>query len=61
MAFIFIVAKVTKENIGADFLNKFYLLIVIHKQKLIGGVTLLNVKSEIMTIFDENYTFDHAS
>lgn len=59
----FIVAKVSKGIIGADFLHQFHLLIDIHKQKLIDGITQLSVKSEILTISDEYRisTFDRAS
>lgn len=49
----FIVAKVTKGIIGADFLHKFQLLIDIHKKKLIDGVTSISVNSEIMSMTEE--------
>lgn len=50
----FIVAKVSRGIIGADFLNQFHLLIDIHNKKLIDGVTQLSVKGAIRSISDEH-------
>lgn len=50
----FIIAKVSKGIIGADFLNKFHLLIDLFHQKLIDGVTNLSIKGEVTTIH-QNY------
>ncbi|XP_035228840.1 uncharacterized protein LOC118200955 [Stegodyphus dumicola] len=46
----FIVAKVSKRMLGADFLNQFHLLIDIKKKQLIDGITQLKVSSDIMSI-----------
>lgn len=48
----FVVAKVTRGIIGADFLNKFQLLIDLHHKKLIDGVTNLSIKGEVTAIQD---------
>ncbi|GFX14754.1 hypothetical protein TNCV_1484981 [Trichonephila clavipes] len=52
--FPFIIAKVDKGIIGADFLNKFNLLIDIRNKQLIDGITKLHVKGEISSILQEN-------
>ncbi|GFX90036.1 retrovirus-related Pol polyprotein from transposon 17.6 [Trichonephila clavipes] len=46
----FIIAKVERGIIGADFLQKFQLLIDLHNRKLIDGVTNLSIKGEVATI-----------
>ncbi|GFU30856.1 retrovirus-related Pol polyprotein from transposon 17.6 [Trichonephila clavipes] len=46
----FIIAKVKRKIIGADFLQKFQLLIDLHNRKLIDGVTNLSIKGEVATI-----------
>lgn len=46
----FLIAKVNRGIIGADFLQKFQLLIDLHKRRLIDGVTNLSIKGEIATI-----------
>lgn len=48
--FPFIIAKVDKPILGADFLSKFKLLIDIHNRKLIDGVTNISIKSEVMCV-----------
>ena len=48
--FPFILAKVDKAIIGADFLNKFKLLIDIHNKTLIDGITKLSVRHHITTV-----------
>ncbi|GFS92486.1 transposon Ty3-G Gag-Pol polyprotein [Trichonephila clavipes] len=50
----FIVAKVKRGIIGADFLQKFQLLIDLHNRKLIDGVTNLSIKGEVATIQENN-------
>ncbi|GFW36705.1 hypothetical protein TNCV_1220371 [Trichonephila clavipes] len=50
----FIIAKVKRGIIGADFLQKFQLLIDLHKRKLIDGVTNLSIKGEVATIQENN-------
>ncbi|GFW25481.1 hypothetical protein TNCV_3722091 [Trichonephila clavipes] len=52
--FPLIIAKVDKGIIGADFLNKFNLLIDIRNKQLIDGITNLHVKWEISSILQEN-------
>ncbi|GFX65278.1 transposon Ty3-G Gag-Pol polyprotein [Trichonephila clavipes] len=52
--FPFIIAKVDKGIIGADFLNKFNLLIDIRNKQLIDGITNLHVNGEISSILQEN-------
>ncbi|GBN66776.1 Transposon Ty3-I Gag-Pol polyprotein [Araneus ventricosus] len=52
----FIMAKVNRGIIVADFLNQFQLLIDIHSRKLIDGVTQLSIRSEIMTVSDYQCT-----
>ncbi|GFW37581.1 transposon Ty3-I Gag-Pol polyprotein [Trichonephila clavipes] len=52
--FSFIIAKVSKGILGADFLNKFKLLIDIRNKQLIDGITNLHVKGEISSILQEN-------
>lgn len=44
------------------FLSTFHLLTDIHSQKFIDRITQLDVKSEIMTVSDENFisTFEHS-
>ncbi|GFX92962.1 transposon Ty3-G Gag-Pol polyprotein [Trichonephila clavipes] len=39
---------------GADFLQKFQLLIDLHNRKLIDGVTNLSIKGEVATIQESN-------
>lgn len=50
----FILAKVSKGTLGADFLAKFQLVIGIYQKKLTDGVTNLCIKSEIMSITIDN-------
>ncbi|GFX98998.1 hypothetical protein TNCV_4301731 [Trichonephila clavipes] len=50
----FIIAKVERGIIGADFLQKFQLLIDLHNRKLIDGVTNLSIKGEVATIHKKN-------
>ncbi|GFU97786.1 retrovirus-related Pol polyprotein from transposon opus [Trichonephila clavipes] len=50
----FIIAKVKRGIIGADFLQKFQLLIDLHNRKLIDGVTNLSIKGEVSTIQENN-------
>ncbi|GFX52393.1 hypothetical protein TNCV_4324111 [Trichonephila clavipes] len=50
----FIIAKVKRGIIGADFLRKFQLLIDLHNRKLIDGVTSLSIKGEVATIQENN-------
>ncbi|GFS92358.1 hypothetical protein TNCV_411131 [Trichonephila clavipes] len=59
----FIIAKVKRGIIGADFLRKFQLLIDLHNRKLIDGVTNLSIKGEVATIQENNYlsTVNRAS
>ncbi|XP_055941785.1 uncharacterized protein LOC129971835 [Argiope bruennichi] len=48
--FPFILAKVDKAIIGADFLTKFKLLIDIHNKQLINGITKLSVRYHVTTV-----------
>ncbi|GFY17234.1 transposon Ty3-G Gag-Pol polyprotein [Trichonephila clavipes] len=50
----FIIAKVKRGIIGADFLQKFQLLVDLHNRKLIDGVTNLSIKGEVATIQENN-------
>ncbi|GFT14596.1 retrovirus-related Pol polyprotein from transposon 17.6 [Trichonephila clavipes] len=50
----FIIAKVKRGIIGADFLKKFQLLIDLHNRKLIDGVTNLSIKGEVAAIQENN-------
>ena len=50
----FIIAKVSKGILGADFLNRFNLLIDIKNKKLIDGVTKLSIIGEITSSDDES-------
>ncbi|GFT03560.1 hypothetical protein TNCV_2986781 [Trichonephila clavipes] len=50
----FIIAKLKRGIIGADFLQKFQLLIDLHNRKLIDGVTNLSIKGEVATIQENN-------
>lgn len=50
----FILAKVSEGIRGADFLAKFKLVIGIHQKKLTDGVTNLCIRSEIMSITNDN-------
>ncbi|GFX75700.1 hypothetical protein TNCV_3575251 [Trichonephila clavipes] len=50
----FIIAKVKRGIIGADFLRKFQLLIDLHNRKLIDGVTNLSIKGEVATVQEIN-------
>ncbi|GFW99422.1 transposon Tf2-9 polyprotein [Trichonephila clavipes] len=50
----FIIANVKRGIIGADFLQKFQLLIDLHNRKLIDGVTNLSIKGEVATIQENN-------
>ncbi|XP_035230248.1 uncharacterized protein LOC118202199 [Stegodyphus dumicola] len=52
--FPFILAKVDKAIIGADFLNKFKLLVDIHNKKLIDGIINLSVRSNVTTVFSDH-------
>lgn len=49
----FVVAKTNKPIIGADFLNKFKLLVDISNRRLIDGETQLCVKGDVTTISNE--------
>lgn len=49
----FIIAKVSKGILGADFLNRFNLLIDIKNKQLIDGVTKLSIIGEITSSTDE--------
>lgn len=51
----FIIAKINKGIIGADFLNNFKLVIDINKRKLIDGVTNLSIQGEITSISEETH------
>ncbi|GFV82910.1 transposon Ty3-G Gag-Pol polyprotein [Trichonephila clavipes] len=46
----FIIAKVKRGIIDADFLQKFQLLIDLHKRKLIDEVTNVSIKGEVATV-----------
>ncbi|GFU91657.1 retrovirus-related Pol polyprotein from transposon 17.6 [Trichonephila clavipes] len=48
-----IIVKVKRGIIGADFLQKFQLLIDLHNRKLIDGVTNLSIK-EVATVQENN-------
>ncbi|GFS35238.1 transposon Ty3-I Gag-Pol polyprotein [Nephila pilipes] len=48
--FPFILAKVDKAIIGADFLKKFKLLIDIHNKQIIDGITNLAVRRHVTTV-----------
>ncbi|GFX31200.1 transposon Ty3-I Gag-Pol polyprotein [Trichonephila clavipes] len=50
----FIIAKVKRGIIGADFLQKTQLLIDLYIRKLIDGVTNLSIKGEVATIQENN-------
>ncbi|GFX30143.1 transposon Ty3-I Gag-Pol polyprotein [Trichonephila clavipes] len=50
----FIIAKVKRGIIGADFLQKFQLLIDLRSRKLIDGVTNLSIKGEVATVQEIN-------
>ncbi|GFS64195.1 transposon Ty3-G Gag-Pol polyprotein [Trichonephila clavipes] len=50
----FIIAKVKRGIIGADFLRKFQLLIDLPNRKLIDGVTNFSIKGEVATIQENN-------
>ncbi|GFV82592.1 transposon Ty3-G Gag-Pol polyprotein [Trichonephila clavipes] len=50
----FIIAKLKRGIIGANFLQKFQLLIDLHNRKLIDGVTNLSIKGEVATIQENN-------
>ncbi|GFW39744.1 hypothetical protein TNCV_4522341 [Trichonephila clavipes] len=50
----FIIAKVKRGIIGADFLKKFQLLIDLHNMKLIDAVTNLSIKGGVVTIQENN-------
>ncbi|GFU14142.1 transposon Ty3-G Gag-Pol polyprotein [Trichonephila clavipes] len=50
----FIIAKVHRGIIGADFLQKFQLLIDLHNRKLIDGVTNLSIKGVVATVQENN-------
>ncbi|GFT16893.1 hypothetical protein TNCV_3193601 [Trichonephila clavipes] len=52
--FPFIIAKVDKGIIPADFLNKFNLLIDIRNKRLIDRITNLHIKGELSSILKEN-------
>jgi cleavage and polyadenylation specificity factor subunit 1 len=49
----FIIAKIDKGIIGADFLNKFQLVIDINKRKLIDGITNLSIQGTISSIMEQ--------
>lgn len=55
--------KGKERNYYGDFLSTFHLLTDIQSQKFIDRITQLDVKSEIMTVSDENFisTFEHSS
>ncbi|XP_035210731.1 uncharacterized protein LOC118185052 [Stegodyphus dumicola] len=46
----FVVAKVNRGILGADFLNQFHLLLDIRQRKLIDGVTNMFVHSDVMSV-----------
>ncbi|GFU03815.1 transposon Ty3-I Gag-Pol polyprotein [Trichonephila clavipes] len=50
----FIIAKVKRGIIGADFLQKFQFLIDLHNRNIIDGVTNLSIKGEVATIQENN-------
>jgi cleavage and polyadenylation specificity factor subunit 1 len=50
----FIVAKINKAILGADFLNKFQLLVDVHNKRLIDDVTKLCSEGKVMSISAEN-------
>lgn len=50
----FIVAKINKAILGADFLNKFQLLVDVHNKRLIDDVTKLSSEGKVMSISEEN-------
>ncbi|GFW24513.1 hypothetical protein TNCV_4896011 [Trichonephila clavipes] len=50
----FIIAKAKRGIIGADFLQKFQLLIDLHNRKLIDGVTNLSIKGEVAIVQENN-------
>ncbi|GBO02192.1 Transposon Ty3-I Gag-Pol polyprotein [Araneus ventricosus] len=52
--FPFIIADVTKGILGADFLQKYNLLVDINKKKLIDGITNLFVLGDITAISSDN-------
>lgn len=50
----FVVAKIDKGILGADFLNEFNLWVDLHKKRLIDGITKLSCKGEVMSISDRD-------
>lgn len=46
----FVIAKTTKEILGADFLNKYNLLIDLNNNQLTGGKTKFYAKAEVFSI-----------
>ncbi|GBM30907.1 Transposon Ty3-I Gag-Pol polyprotein [Araneus ventricosus] len=61
--FPFVIAKVDRAILGADFLTKFQLIISMHNKKLIDGVTNLSIRSHIacVTSADSISTTDKKS
>ncbi|GBN24924.1 Transposon Ty3-I Gag-Pol polyprotein, partial [Araneus ventricosus] len=61
--FPFVIAKVDRAILGADFLTKFQLIIDMHNKKLIDGVTNLSIRSHIacVTSADSISTTDKKS
>ncbi|GFU12524.1 transposon Ty3-I Gag-Pol polyprotein [Nephila pilipes] len=51
--FPFIIAKISKGILGADFLHKFNLLIDINKRRLIDGLTQLSIQGNIFSITND--------
>ncbi|GFT79583.1 transposon Ty3-I Gag-Pol polyprotein [Nephila pilipes] len=51
--FPFMIAKISKGILGADFLHKFNLLIDINKRRLIDGLTQLSIQGNIFSITND--------
>ncbi|UYV79852.1 hypothetical protein LAZ67_18000918 [Cordylochernes scorpioides] len=52
----FIIAKVNKGIIGADFLNNFKLILDISNKRLIDGITNLSIRGDVMSIDSTSIT-----
>lgn len=50
----FIVAKINKGILGADFLNKFHLLIDLNQKKLLDGITQISVTGDVASISEDS-------
>ncbi|XP_035220682.1 uncharacterized protein LOC118193672 [Stegodyphus dumicola] len=61
--FLFILSKINKGTLGADFLNKFKLIIDLHGKKLTDGVTQLKVTGEVASISENSdiVTVNHST